>query len=164
LTPLVAIPVITGICALLYLFLTLIAKISHKVAAITQLDPKRGRQISIMILVASLGAQQLLDRWDRADRARSRSLDNKLTIVHLVPAVYPPLTRQARMQGTVRFTAIISAQGQVAELKLIQGNPMLVTAAQEAARQWVYSPPTAGGLPVKVKTEIDINFRLNTPR
>lgn len=155
---------ITGICALLYLFLTLIAKFSDKVAAITQLDSKRGRQISIMILVASLGAQQLLDRWDRADRARSHSLDNKLTIIHLVPAVYPPLARQARVQGTVRFTAIISAQGQVAELKLIQGNPMLVASAQEAARQWVYSPLTAHGLPVRVKTEIDINFRLNTPR
>ncbi len=163
-TPLVAIPFITGICALLYLFLTRIAKLSDKVAAITQLDPKRGRQISIMILVASFGAQQLLDRWDRADRARSLLLDNKLTLIHLAHPVYPPLARQARVQGTVRFTAIISAQGRVAELKLIQGNPMLVAAAQEAAQQWIYSPPTAHGLPVRAKTEIDVIFRLNTPR
>jgi hypothetical protein len=40
---------------------------------------------------------------------------------------------------------------------------MLVAAAQEAARQWIYSPPTANGLPVKVKTDIDVSFRLNPP-
>jgi hypothetical protein len=124
LTPLVAIPIIAGICVLLYLSLTLIAKLSDKMAAITRLDPKRGRQISIMILVGALGAQQLLDRWDRADRARSLPLDKKLTIIHLVQPVYPPLARQAGVQGTVRFTAIINTQGQVAELKLVQGNPM----------------------------------------
>jgi protein TonB len=91
-------------------------------------------------------------------------MDNKLTLIHLVQPVYPPLARQARVQGIVQFTATISAQGQVAELKLIQGNPMLVAAAQEAARQWVYSPLTAHGLPAKAKTEIDVDFRLNTPR
>jgi protein TonB len=116
-----------------------------------------------MLLVACLGAQQLLDRWDRVDRARSLSLDGKLTVIQLVQPVYPPLARQARVQGTVRFTAIISAQGRVADLKLLEGNPMLVAAAQETALQWIYSPPTANGLPVKVKTEIDVSFRLNPP-
>jgi hypothetical protein len=59
LTPLVAIAIITGISALLYLYLQTIAKFSDKLAAITQLDPKRGRQISIMIFMASFGALQL---------------------------------------------------------------------------------------------------------
>lgn len=162
-TPLFAILLVTGICALLFFLFTLIGKFYDKIAEITRLDPKRGRQISIMIMVGALGISQLVDRWDRADSARSLSLDNKPTLVHSVQPEYPPLARHARVQGTVRFVATIGTNGRIGQLKLIKGNPLLVPAAADAAKQWIYIPPTTDGRPTSAKTEIDIEFQLDTP-
>jgi protein TonB len=75
--------------------------------------------------------------------------------------VYPPLAKQARIQGTVRFTAIIGTDGTIRNLQLIGGHPLLVPAAQEAVRQWVYQPTLLNGEPVEVITQIDVNFTLS---
>jgi protein TonB len=77
-----------------------------------------------------------------------------------VTPVYPPLARQARIQGTVRFTAVIGKDGTIQNLKLVSGHPLLVPAAGEAVKQWVYKPTLLAGEPVEVLTEIDVNFTL----
>jgi periplasmic protein TonB len=74
---------------------------------------------------------------------------------------YPPLAKQARIQGTVRFNAVIGRDGQIANLTLASGHPLLVPAATEAVRQWVYQPTTLNGEPVEVVTQIDVNFTLS---
>jgi protein TonB len=74
--------------------------------------------------------------------------------------VYPPLARQARIQGTVRFTAIIGKDGTIQNLQLVSGHPLLVQAAQDAVKQWVYQPTLLNGEPVEVITQIDVNFTL----
>jgi periplasmic protein TonB len=73
---------------------------------------------------------------------------------------YPPLARQARIQGTVRFTAIIGVDGKIQNLTLVSGHPLLVPAAQAAVKQWVYQPTLLNGEPVEVVTQIDVNFTL----
>ena len=79
-------------------------------------------------------------------------------LLEKVDPVYPPLARQARIQGTVRFTAIIGRDGHVLNLQLISGHPLLVSAAREAVRQWVYRQTLLNGKPVEVITSIDVNF------
>jgi protein TonB len=74
--------------------------------------------------------------------------------------VYPPLAKQARIQGTVRFTAIIGRDGTIQNLQLISGHPLLVPSAQEAVKQWKYQPTLLNGEPVEVITQIDVNFTL----
>src|SRR3982751_899782 len=74
---------------------------------------------------------------------------------------YPPLAKQARIQGTVRFNAVIGRDGQIANLTLASGHPLLVPAATEAVRQWVYQPTLLNGEPVEVVTQIDVNFTLS---
>jgi protein TonB len=74
--------------------------------------------------------------------------------------VYPPLARQARIQGTVRFNAIIGNDGRIANLTLVNGHPLLVPAATAAVKQWVYNPTLLNGEPVEVVTVIDVNFTL----
>jgi protein TonB len=74
--------------------------------------------------------------------------------------VFPPLARQARIQGTVRFTAIIGKDGTIQNLQLISGHPLLVQSAQDAVKQWVYEPTLLNGEPVEVVTQIDVNFTL----
>jgi TonB family protein len=89
------------------------------------------------------------------------SLQNLLS---KVDPVYPPLAVQARVQGTVRFTVIIGKDGQIANLQLIGGHPLLVQAAQDAVKQWVYQPTYLNGTPVEVVTQVDVPFTLPDAR
>jgi protein TonB len=75
--------------------------------------------------------------------------------------VYPPLARQARIQGTVRFNAVIGTDGTIQNLQLVNGHPLLVPAATAAVKQWVYKPTLLNGEPVEVVTQIDVNFTLS---
>lgn len=74
---------------------------------------------------------------------------------------YPPLARQARIQGTVRFNAIIGKDGRIQNLTLVSGHPLLVPSATAAVRQWIYKPTLLNGEPVEVVTVIDVNFTLS---
>jgi periplasmic protein TonB len=75
--------------------------------------------------------------------------------------VYPPLAKQARISGVVRLSAVISKNGTIQELQVISGHPLLVPAALEAVKQWVYQPTLLNGEPVEVVTQIDVNFTLS---
>ncbi len=74
---------------------------------------------------------------------------------------YPPLARQARVQGSVILRAIISREGTIEHLQAISGSPMLVEAAIRAVRQWRYRPYVLNDQPVEVETQITVNFTLN---
>lgn len=49
---------------------------------------------------------------------------------------YPPLARQARIQGTVVLHAIIGKDGSVQNLQVISGHLILTPAAIQAVKQW----------------------------
>ena len=82
-------------------------------------------------------------------------------LVRKVPPSYPPLARQARIQGTVILQATISKEGSIENLQLISGHPMLAPAAIEAVKQWKYKPYILNGEPVEVDTNITVNFTLS---
>jgi TonB family protein len=73
---------------------------------------------------------------------------------------YPPLARQARIQGTVRFNVVIGVDGRVSNMTLISGHPLLAPAAQAVVREYVYQPTLLNGEPVQVVTQVDVNFTL----
>ncbi|MHB8656125.1 MAG: TonB family protein [Terriglobia bacterium] len=81
-------------------------------------------------------------------------------IIKKVAPVYPPLAKQARIQGTVRLEATIGKDGSVMDLKPISGHPLLVKSALDAVKQWIYQPTLLNGEPFEVVTEIDINYTL----
>jgi protein TonB len=56
---------------------------------------------------------------------------------------------------------VISANGTIQDLKVISGHPLLIPAALEAVKQWVYQPTLLNGEPVEVQTQIDVNFTLS---
>ena len=82
-------------------------------------------------------------------------------LIKKITPPYPPLAKQARIQGTVRFTAIIGKDGTIQNLQLVSGHPLLVPSATEAVKQWVYRPTLLNGEPVEVITQIDVNFTLS---
>jgi protein TonB len=82
------------------------------------------------------------------------------SLIKKVVPQYPPLARQARIQGTVQFTAIIGRDGTIQNLQLISGHPLLVPAATDAIKQWVYKPTILNTEPVEVITQIAFTFTL----
>ena len=78
-----------------------------------------------------------------------------------VPPQYPPLARQAGIQGTVVLWATITETGTVEKLEVESGHPLLVPAALEAVKQWEYKITKLNGAAVTVKTQVDIIFRLS---
>jgi|SwirhisoilCB2_FD_contig_81_4392054_length_1293_multi_3_in_0_out_0_1 protein TonB len=73
---------------------------------------------------------------------------------------YPPIAKQARVQGQVVLQAVISKNGTIENLKVVSGHPMLTQAALDAVRNWRYQPTVLNGEPVEVETTINVNFSL----
>lgn len=82
-------------------------------------------------------------------------------IVTKVAPAYPPLARQAKIQGAVVLKVQISKSGDVESLQLISGHPILAPAAIEAVKQWKYKPYLLNGEPVEVETSVTVNFTLS---
>ena len=81
-------------------------------------------------------------------------------LIKKVQPPYPPLARQARIQGQVVLQADISKDGTIQNLRLISGHPMLAPSAIEAVKQWRFKPGLKNGKPVIVRAQIEVNFRL----
>ncbi len=72
--------------------------------------------------------------------------------------IYPALARQAHIEGDVVLRAVITKDGNVSELKVISGHPLLVQAALDAVRQWKYQTTKLNGDPVEVEMTITVHF------
>ncbi len=81
-------------------------------------------------------------------------------VIRKVNPTYPPIARQARIQGVVRLEAIIAKDGSIQNLRVIQGHPLLVQSALQAVKQWRYAPTLLNDQPVEVITYIDVIFKL----
>jgi protein TonB len=79
-----------------------------------------------------------------------------------VQPIYPPLARDARIQGTVVIDSVIDANGNVTQLKLVTGHPLLVTAAFKAVQQWKYEPTRLNGVPIAVEMHVTVHFNLGS--
>jgi periplasmic protein TonB len=73
---------------------------------------------------------------------------------------YPPLAKQAGIQGTVSVQVLIDESGRVISAKAISGSPFLTAEAQKAALLAKFSPTLLGDQPVKVSGVITYNFIL----
>jgi protein TonB len=82
------------------------------------------------------------------------------SLIRRVEPTYPPLARQARIQGTVVLAAVISKAGTIDNLRLVSGHPMLAGAAIDAVSQWRYRPYILNGDVIEVETQIMVNFVL----
>ena len=81
-------------------------------------------------------------------------------VVSKVAPGYPADAKQARIQGTVLMTVIIDKEGNVSNIQLVSGHPILAPAAIDAVKQWKYRPYLLNGAPVEVETQVQVNFTL----
>jgi protein TonB len=83
-------------------------------------------------------------------------------LVHQVQPVYPPLAKEARIQGDVVIDSVIDQQGNVTQMKVVSGSPLLVTAAFNAVEQWKYQPTLLNGTPIAVEMHVTVHFQLGS--
>jgi periplasmic protein TonB len=81
-------------------------------------------------------------------------------LVKRVTPEYPAVAKAARIQGRVRFSAIIGRDGRIQDLKPTGGPSILIPPASAAVKQWIYRPTLLNGQPVEVATQIEVNFTL----
>lgn len=77
-----------------------------------------------------------------------------------VPA-YPETAKIEGVEGPVVMQAIISKDGFVKRMHVIQGDTRLRSAATEAVSRWRYRPYMLSGQPVEVATTITVDFNLD---
>jgi len=61
-------------------------------------------------------------------------------LVRKVRPDYPNKARKKHIQGTVILRARIGKEGNIADLALVSGDPLLAKAAIAAVKQWKYRP------------------------
>ena len=83
------------------------------------------------------------------------------SLIQPVQPEYPPLAKQARIEGTVVLRAIIDREGKIENLQVLSGHPMLAAAAFKAVEQWRYRPYRLNEQPVEVETLITVHFTLS---
>jgi protein TonB len=90
----------------------------------------------------------------------SQGVSQGLLIKRVQPK-YPPAALAVRAQGAVQIEATINKEGNVTNLKVLSGDPVLARAALDAVRQWRYKPYYLNGDPVEIQTQITVNFKTN---
>jgi protein TonB len=82
-------------------------------------------------------------------------------LIKQIDPIYPPIAKQARIQGSVVLAATIGEDGTVQRLSVVSSaNPLLTPAALDAVKQWVYAPTMINGEPVEVLTQVTVTFTL----
>jgi TonB family protein len=56
-----------------------------------------------------------------------------------VTPAYPDLARKVRATGKVKLTVLVTSEGKVKRVDVIGGHPLLVVAASDAAKQWLFA-------------------------
>ncbi|MFY9561554.1 MAG: energy transducer TonB [Terriglobales bacterium] len=82
-------------------------------------------------------------------------------LIKEVQPQYPEDARRGRVEGRVVLLALITKDGDVKELTLISGHPLLAPAAIDAVKQWKYKPYVLQGHPVEVEAPVIVAFQLS---
>jgi protein TonB len=89
----------------------------------------------------------------------SQKVSDSLIVKKVLPA-YPKEARRKHIEGNVVMRAEINTAGDVTDLTVVSGDPLLAPAALEAVRQWKYRPYLLDNSPVNVETQVTVAFVL----
>jgi len=80
--------------------------------------------------------------------------------IHDVRPAYPPIAQQAKVQGVVIVEALIDAEGNIVDTRVLKSIPLLDSAALDAVQQWKYEPPLMNGAPQPVVMTVTVAFAM----
>ena len=116
--------------------------------------------VSLSILISGSG-HQVYHESDELKKSPVISVLEQGVVISRVQPLYPQLAIANRIQGTVHLNALITPGGNLEELHVLSGHPMLAQAAIDAVRQWRFRPYILNGKSIEVQTEVIVNFRLD---
>ncbi len=111
-----------------------------------------------LVLGSTEPAMPILSKPNVALPAPPKSELVPATLVSRTAPVYPQLARQLGVSGIVAMNVIISRDGTIKTVKVLNGAMQLRAAAVEAVRQWRYKPATLNGTPVETSADVQVNF------
>jgi TonB family protein len=83
------------------------------------------------------------------------------TVLTKVDPDYSEQARNAKYSGSVMLSIVVNTDGRADNIKVIKSAGMgLDEKAIEAVQQWVFQPGMNHGVPVNVRAQIEVNFRL----
>lgn len=91
--------------------------------------------------------------WLAPDQAERR-LRNR------IEPQYPVDALAAHRSGEVVLEVLVAADGSVASIRTLSGNPLLAAAAADAVRQWRYEPYRRHEQPSSFQTDVTLKFSL----
>ncbi len=89
----------------------------------------------------------------------SRESREPMKLKHVTP-IYPDIAVRANIQGDVILECTVSPRGQVTDVKVLRGIPLLNAAAVEAVKHWEYTPTLRDGIPIPVIFTVTVKFAL----
>lgn len=72
---------------------------------------------------------------------------------------YSPMARQMRIQGDVEVEVKIAESGEVSDVKVVTGNPMLSANVVKTLKDWKFSPFNEGGKPSAAVASLRFSFK-----
>jgi TonB family protein len=117
--------------------------------------------VSERVEVIGKKPEALVTRAAVPHRIRVGGLVVAAQLVSKVAPVYPVYAQEKGIEGAVLLEAVISTEGGILSLKVVNSaDPDLAKAATNAVQQWRYQPTLLNGEPVEVVTTITVDFRL----
>jgi protein TonB len=92
-------------------------------------------------------------------RVSSTALESRL--IRRIEPHYPDMARRSGLNGSVSLRVLISTDGSVRQVTVLEGPSVLAAAAREAVSQWRYRPYLVDGKPTEVETDMAIKFTIH---
>lgn len=108
--------------------------------------------LSCIVLSAGLLAEDPPVRVSEADA--------KKAVLTRVNPEYPPMAKQMHLAGKVQVDAYIDSDGNVDQVKVVNGNPLFIGAVTNAMKKWRFSPLQANGKTVRAVAGFVFDFKL----
>jgi len=113
-------------------------------------------------IISSAPSIAIIPKLEPLKRVRVSQGVTQGMVVKKVEPAYPKIALAARVTGAVLLKAVIGKDGDIRELQVVSGHPMLVPAALDAVKQWHYRPYLLNGEAVEVETNITVTFQIQS--
>jgi periplasmic protein TonB len=113
-------------------------------------------------IISSTPTVTAIPRLEPVKRIRVSQGVTQGMVIRKVEPKYPKIALGARIVGIVLLKAVIGKDGDIKELQVVSGHPILVPAAIDAVKQWRYRPYLLNGEPVEVETNVIVTFQIST--
>lgn len=84
-------------------------------------------------------------------------------VVNFVRPIYPREARLSHTEGVVKLMLVIGADGSIADLQAVSGDPFLLDSTMKAVRKWRFSIGGFVGNPRETEVPLSFRFKIEDP-